>query len=49
MHNLQRLDAAGLGPAVRDAITEQRLDLPNLEKGERIRIEHFRFSVKSGP
>ena len=49
MHNLQRLDAVGLGPAVRDAITEQRLNLPNLEKGERIRIEHFRFGVKSGP
>ena len=49
MHNLQRLDAAGLGPAVRDAITKERLNLPNLEEGERIRIEHFRFRVKSGP
>ncbi len=48
MHNLQRLDAVGLGPSVRDAITEQRLKL-KLEKGERIRIEHFRFRVKSGP
>ena len=43
MHNLQRLDAAGLGPAVRDAITKERLELPDLEKGERDRIEHFRF------
>ncbi len=49
MHNLQRLDAAGLGPAVRDAITDERLNLPNLEEGDRIRIEHFRFRVKSGP
>lgn len=49
MHNLQRLDAAGLGPAVRDAITDERQKLPKLKKGERIRIEHFRFSVKSGP
>ena len=49
MHNLQRLDAAGLGPAVRDAITKERLNLPNLEEGDRVRIEHFRFSVKSGP
>ncbi len=48
MHNLQRLDAAGLGPAVRDAITEQRLNVAK-NKGERVRIEHFRFSVKSGP
>ena len=48
MHNLQRLDAAGLGPAVRDAITDERLKL-KLEKGERIRIEHFRFKVQSGP
>ncbi len=49
IHNLQRLDAVGLGPTVRDAITKERLDLPNLEEGERIRIEHFRFRVKSGP
>jgi len=49
MHNLQRLDAAGLGPAVRDAITDERLKLPKLEKGDRIRIEHFRFRVKPGP
>ena len=48
MHNLQRLDTVGLGPAVRDAITDERLKL-KLEKGERIRIEHFRFRVKSGP
>ncbi len=50
MHNLQRLDAAGFGPAVRDAITKQRLDVTDkTEKGKRERIEHFRFSVKSGP
>ncbi len=50
IHNLQRLDAVGLGPAVRDAITEQRLDVTDkTEKGKRARIEHFRFSVKSGP
>ncbi len=49
MDDLQRLDAAGLGPDVRDAITDERQKLPNLEKGDRIRIEHFRFSVKSGP
>ncbi|MCZ6482093.1 MAG: hypothetical protein O6757_02440 [Alphaproteobacteria bacterium] len=50
MHNLQRLDAVGLGPDVRDAITEQRLDVTDkTEKGKRKRIEHFRFSVKSAP
>ena len=49
MDNLQRLDAAGLGPAVRDAITDERQKLPKLEKGERIRIEHFRFRPKSAP
>ena len=50
MHNLQRLDAAGLGPAVRDAITKERLDVTGkTEKGKRNRIEHFRFRVKSGP
>ena len=48
MHNLQRLDAAGLGPAVRDAITKERLNVAK-NKGERIRIEHFRFRVKSAP
>ncbi len=50
IHNLQRLDAVGLGPAVRDAITEERLDVTDkTEKGKRARIEHFRFSVKPGP
>ncbi len=49
MHNLQRLDAAGLGPAVRDAITEQRLDVKKWPKGEQERIEHFRFRPKSAP
>jgi hypothetical protein len=43
MDDLQRLDAAGLGPAVRDAITEQRLDFDKWSKGEERRIEHFRF------
>ena len=50
MDNLQRLDAAGLGPAVRDAITKQRLDVTDkTEKGKRDRIEHFRFRPKSAP
>ena len=50
IHNLQRLDAVGLGPAVRDAITEQRLDVTDkTEKGKRERIEHFRFRPKSAP
>ena len=50
MDNLQRLDAAGLGPAVRDAITKQRLDVTEkTEKGKRDRIEHFRFRPKSAP
>ncbi len=50
MDNLQRLDAAGLGPAVRDAITKQRLKVTKkTEKGKRERIEHFRFRVKPGP
>ena len=50
MYNLQRLDAVGLGPDVRDAITEQRLKVTKkTEKGKRERIEHFQFSVKSGP
>ncbi len=43
MDDLQRLDAAGLGPAVRDAITEQRLDDKPWSEGEKRRIEHFRF------
>ena len=49
MHNLQRLDAAGFGPAVRDAITEQRLDVKKWPKGEQERIEHFRFRTKFAP
>jgi hypothetical protein len=48
MHNLQRLDAVGLGPSVRDAITKERLDVTDkTEKGKRKRIEHFRFRPKS--
>ena len=43
MDDLQRLDAAGHGPAVRDAITEQRLDYDKWSEGEERRIEHFRF------
>ncbi len=43
MDDLQRLDAAGLGPAVRDAITVQRLDDDDWSEGEKRRIEHFRF------
>ena len=39
MHNLRRLDAAGLGPAVRDAITEQRLDVKLWPEDERRRAE----------
>ncbi len=49
MDDLQRLDAAGLGPDVRDAITDERQKLPKLKKGERIRIEHFRFGLKFAP
>ncbi len=50
MHNLQRLDAAGFGPAVRDAITDERLDVTDeTEKGKRERIEHFRFRLKFAP
>ena len=50
IYNLQRLDAVGLGPSVRDAITNERLDVTDkTEKGKRARIEHFRFSVKSAP
>ena len=48
MDNLQRLDAAGLGLAVRDAITDERLKVTDkTEKGKRKRIEHFRFRPKS--
>ncbi len=49
MDDLQRLDAAGLGPAVGDAITEQRLDVKPWSEGEKRRIEHFRFKPESRP
>ncbi len=49
MDDLRRLDAAGLGPTVRDAITEQRLDFDKWSEGEERRIEHFRFRPKSAP
>ena len=43
MHNLQHLDAVGLSPAVRNAITKERLDHDVWSEGEKRRIEHFRF------